>query len=234
LVVWNSWHGLDAPRARALANLAADVAVVPEAGRPTTWEFDGTATPSSHAWLDDAEAKGLAVLTFGEWRLQRVDEPTRVPWVLPVDVRGSTPFRLLAIWTVQREGWPSYETQVSEAIEAYGPELRDGSTVLAGDLNCVHQGMRLTQHRANVNTLRSSGVESAYHAAHGVDTGVEADATLYWHWNRESPFHCDLAFVPQLWTHNLGGVEVGRFDDWVAPRLSDHVPVIIDVDLPPG
>lgn len=231
LVIWNCCNGLDQKRAEGLDGLKPDVAVIPEAGQMLTWPLGIVPEPSGVEWHGETERKGLAVLTFGDWSVKLADEPARVPWVLPVDISGPASFRLLAIWTVQRPEWPDYPNQVHQAIEAYGPELADGTTVLAGDFNCSPQTQDNRQHLVNVTTLEGLGMRSAFHATHDTAPGTDEPGTLFWQWRQDQPFHCDFGFVPESWTKGLQ-VEVGSFDDWVASRLSDHVPVIIDIELP--
>ena len=56
--------------------------------------------------------------------------------------------------------------------------------------------------------------------------------TLSWRWSESAWYDCDLGFVPTAWVPNINLIEVGTFANWVAPRISGHVPVIDDIDLP--
>jgi endonuclease/exonuclease/phosphatase family metal-dependent hydrolase len=47
---------------------------------------------------------------------------------------------------------------------------------------------------------------------------------------RLKPFHIDYIFVPKLW--KLRSVEVGSFES--GGRLSDHVPLVVDVNIGSG
>ncbi len=38
--------------------------------------------------------------------------------------------------------------------------------------------------------------------------------------------------MPLEWYSRLREIEVGAFDAWVGKGLSDHVPLIVDVDVP--
>jgi len=38
--------------------------------------------------------------------------------------------------------------------------------------------------------------------------------------------------MPLDWCSHLKEVEVGTFDAWVSKRLSFHVPLVVDVDVP--
>jgi hypothetical protein len=233
LVVWNCWGGLTGDRAERLLALRPDVAIVPEAGEVAAWPMGSGLASSGYEWQGEVQAKGLAVMTFGEWTLRRSAEPPRVPWVLPVHIDGPSPFRLLGIWTVQRPEWPSYASQVEQAIAAYEDELSTGMAVLAGDFNCSAQTRDPRPHLANVERLESLEMVSGYHAVNGIEPGHEPSGTLYWRWQQAAPFHCDFAFLPASWIKHVTSATVGDFDTWVGAKVSDHVPVIIEVDLPP-
>ncbi len=43
--------------------------------------------------------------------------------------------------------------------------------------------------------------------------------------------HIDAVTVPTNLLGNVSNVEVGSSDDWVATRLSDHVPITIDLGI---
>lgn len=229
LVIWNCWGGLDSARATRLAELQPDVAVVCEAGDTLLWPED-LDEPTSFVWKGSNPSKGLATLSFGDWTLTPFDEPPRCPWVSALTVAGPRTFQLLAVWTVEAPDRPGYTAQVAEAISAYRAELASGAMVLAGDLNCSPQTANPHPHLANVSALQALGLDSAYHLAQDLDHGEETEGTLYWRWSRDAPFHCDLAFIPATWRNTLTAARVGSYTDWVEPRVSDHVPLIIDVD----
>jgi len=221
IVVWNCCQRSNA-KLPLLEALRPDVAVVPESQSPTA-----ASDPTRHVAQGPNAAKCLSVFSFGATTLNALE--TQLPWVLPVAVQGVDPFLLLAVWTVQRSGSPSYAKQVSIAIDTYEDELADGSAVLAGDFNCAGNTSDPKHHLRNVDRLRELGMHSAYHDLHGFEAGSEPVGTLYWRWKENAPFHCDLAFIPKAWTERLISVEVGTFDDWVAAGHSDHCPVTIEL-----
>ena len=45
-------------------------------------------------------------------------------------------------------------------------------------------------------------------------------------------YHVDYCFMPLDWCSHLREVEVGEFDAWIGKGLSDHVPLVVDVDVP--
>jgi len=57
----------------------------------------------SFAWKGRYPRKGLGVFGCNGWRLEPAEEPTPVPWVLPLrvfDPTGAEACLLLATWTV--------------------------------------------------------------------------------------------------------------------------------------
>lgn len=232
LVTWNCWNGLDQVRGSYLHGLAPDLAVLPEATeRPV--RPDG-ADAGTYLWRGVIPNKGLGVAAFGATSIRPASaDLKRVEWVLPVEVTaGDRSFLLLAIWTVRGEGRPSYAKQLAMAIDAYEPELTAGRAVLAGDVNCSSNTSDPRPFLRSVDRLQELGMVSAYHSHRGVDPSPADPGTLFWQWSEQKPFHCDLVFVPASWAASITDVEVGAYADWVAPRVSDHVPVIVDVAEP--
>jgi hypothetical protein len=45
-------------------------------------------------------------------------------------------------------------------------------------------------------------------------------------------YHVDYCFLPLEWCSHLREVEVATKDAWVGKGLSDHVPLIVDLDVP--
>jgi exodeoxyribonuclease III len=169
-------------------------------------------------------------VTAPGWSLKPVDDSPRVDWALAVRIDGPVEFLLVGVWTVQQQGWPSYTQQITATIDAYRDELASGRAVLAGDFNCWAGGAKTAEHLANVEQLETLGMVSAYHEQRGRSHGDEPDPTLYWRFQQAQPFHCDFIFLPHSWISALEQVAVGGFDEWVNPKISDHVPIIADVD----
>jgi endonuclease/exonuclease/phosphatase family metal-dependent hydrolase len=56
--------------------------------------------------------------------------------------------------------------------------------------------------------------------------GRKASNPLFYR-HQDKPFHIDYVFVPK--SSRLRSVEVGSFPEW--GHLSDHVPVVVDLDI---
>jgi hypothetical protein len=231
---WNCRQGVDRKR-EAFARLGVDVLVVPECmSRPRMAEELGVA----FCWRGSYPAKGLGVFAFNGWSLEAVTLSEDLPWVLPVTATspdGAREVVVLAVWTVAggNHGRLSYAGQVGRVIDVWENELRDGLTVMAGDLNCSAQGPSSGPHRENVRRLHQLGVRSAYHHHTGDVHGEERAMTLRWfgRGSVESRYHCDFVFVSSRLLGGIEQVDVGSIHEWVASGLSDHCPVSVSLRL---
>src|SRR4051812_25584498 len=101
IVTWNCNMKAQA-KLPELLKLRPDVAVLPECAAPEIVAARSVyAAASSHAWIGQHSIKGLAVLTFGAYTLER-SQPAGIAtgnFALPVHVRGPVSFNLLALWT---------------------------------------------------------------------------------------------------------------------------------------
>ena len=86
-------------------------------------------------------------------------------------------------------------------------------------------------HTAEV--LDSLGLASVYHQVTDEAFGKESTPTIYWRdRTKDGPtYHIDYVFAPQQWLRKVSSIEVGRFEDWCGSKLSDHVPLTVDLDL---
>lgn len=216
----------------AIDELGCDILVVQECGENVVRSFDGSAQ-----WKGLLPAKGHAVLTTRDWKLELVDDWQ--PWVLPVRaVRESDGFALtvLGVWTVKRPGFPSYQHQFAATIDRYEEVLRAGPVVLAGDLNASAQlTTSRVQHEANLTRLENLGLRSAFHHHHQRAHGAELDMTLRWIGPGSTPyqFHCDFIFLTADLQEQVRAVEVGGMPVWVDSKRSDHCPVVVDLGSGP-
>jgi exodeoxyribonuclease-3 len=225
--------------------LSPDIAVIAECADLATLraKFGSQVPFSDAAWVGRSPHKGLAVFAFGDFSLvPHAGTDPSLEWILPVHVDGPTPFHLLAVWAMNHRARnakdnPAVVPQPAAALRQYAAWLESGPTVLAGDFNHNVIWDRRGSTRNHTQTLaacKESGLVSAYHLATGEDQGAETTATLYWRDRRRDGhrYHVDYTFIPEGWGHLLQNVQVGDFEDWVAPGLSDHVPLIVDIARP--
>ena len=43
----------------------------------------------------------------------------------------------------------------------------------------------------------------------------------------------NYVFMPEEWANRAFTLMVGRYQDWIEPRLSDHVPLVLEITTPP-
>jgi len=247
IVAWNICQPRDRERNQAaLSRLRPDIAVIAERRR------DLEAPAGCSVWVgeDSNKNKGLAVLSFGDYRatLHPAYDPA-IRWAAPVLVTAPHSFFLLAIWTMK-----PYRRSLQDALDRYHELLTDGPAVVAGDLNassasmfrmrggarCAAYGDSNRQRDANLY-LGDLPLISAYHKFFKEAPGAERQATLHhlFKENKRSIFsqnkiyHYDFCFISESWSGSLESVRVGKYKEWVArgSRFSDHVPLTVDLSL---
>jgi endonuclease/exonuclease/phosphatase family metal-dependent hydrolase len=227
LVTWNVCDGFTRKFGH-LERLKPDIAVLQEV-RPGCLAYAGLSDRA--IWIGDEGQKGLVAVSYGEWTLARALLDVNERWFVPIVAsNGATKIHLVAVW-------------VDSSSECGPPtlralkELRDfiaaAPTILAGDFNqCVAMDARKGPGRRFADVLSAIeglGLESAWHATSGEKQGEESAATLFWTWNAERKFHIDFVFHSQSLT--VGRAAIGTYENYVAAKISDHVPITVDFAL---
>lgn len=245
IVVWNCRMSLQR-KLGALLKLEPDIAVVPEAGDMTSPAAAAILAERGldYEWIGGRPTKGLGVLARGDYRIERAfDGLDDLEWILPLRVSGvKTPFTLMAVWAMNHRAsnrlpGDGYLRQVDRAVHRYPDRLPPGSTVVAGDFNnAVQWDVARRAHlegnfAVTAAHLEEIGLVSAYHTATRRAFGDEPDHTFY---QRDKSglrsYHIDYCFIPSEWGSGVE-VTVGTYDDWVGSGLSDHAPLIVDVNV---
>jgi exodeoxyribonuclease-3 len=241
LVAWNCNMALHRKLA-ALMALRPDVAVLSECASPErlTERLGEGALDGASVWIGANHDKGLAVLAFNGYRARLADEVYRrsLRFIAPVRIDGPTSFNLLAVWAqnlsdgIRRKRQPGpLRLALTRDYRAF---LGEGPAIVAGDFNNNIFWDRpgyLINHARTVTLLENYGLVSAYHHARGEAQGAETEPTLYWRDRlKDGPtYHIDYVFLPRAWTASMREMSVGNFEDWCGARLSDHVPLVVDV-----
>ncbi|HJQ97505.1 MAG TPA: hypothetical protein VJ826_04270 [Candidatus Polarisedimenticolaceae bacterium] len=200
--------------------LDPDVLVVPECACPQVLlrRVPGLA-PASMVWSGRSPSKGLAVISFGCWRVATSEEhDARGLTTIAATVRGPFDFRLAAVWAVAGAVEP-----LPRALERLGPFLSAGPSAVAGDFNDT-----LAPRGPVLHQLGLLGFDSAYHRLRRVSFGGEREPTLYLRRREGLRRHRDLVFLDATLAASLRAVEVGSKEFW--SRASDHVPVVAVID----
>lgn len=233
LVEWNC-RSKFAGKLAALEALGPDVAVLSEAPLANPRPSD-TLTEGALSWASVGEFsfKGLAVAGFGD--VLAVAAPAAGSGTWSVVAMHPAGFQVIGIWSCPpTASGRSYGIEVLDTLEAHAESIATTPTVIAGDFNIEFGGAedhRIHSFAQVVDRMAELGLVSAYHAWAGVEHGAEPVKTHFYRTHEAEGFHIDFVFVPASWVSRLRSVEVGSHRDWVATGLSDHVPIVVDVDL---
>jgi exodeoxyribonuclease-3 len=226
----------------ALLRLRPDIAIICECAEPQRLAaFGGLNSLSGDpVWIGDNRNKGLAVFTFNGYAARLADTfyPT-LRHVAPVHITGPAECNLLAVWAQNGSGGVSRKYQLGplrRALSKYKHFLIERPSLVAGDFNnnvfWHRPGWRINHVNA-VASLKKLGLVSAYHELRGEPQGSESVPTLYWRdRTKDGPaYHIDFAFLPLQLLTRVRELTVGTYEDWCGAGLSDHVPILVDVDL---
>jgi exodeoxyribonuclease-3 len=241
LVVWNCNMALHRKIDAVLA-LQPDVAVISECAQPLQLAAKSTSDwfETEPVWIGRNPHKGLGVFAFNGVcvALSATYDP-KLRYIAPIKITGSARFNMLAVWAQNASAGVTRKHQsgpLRRALNRYRPLLTPGPAVIAGDWNSNaiwdKPGWRIN-HMTKVRILNDLDIVSAYHAVTGEEHGKETMPTLYWRDRREDgpTYHIDFGFIPRLWVPRISRFEIGTFADWCGNGLSDHVPIILDIDL---
>ena len=241
IVAWNCSMALHR-KAEALLCLKPDIAIVSECAQPDIMCSRATVNwlEAEPIWIGNNPNKGLGVFTFNGYAAALNDTfHHTLRYIAPVRITGPVNFNLLAVWAQNASGGNIRKHQAGplrRALTKYRDFLSDADTVVAGDLNNNIQwdrpGWRIN-HQTVVDRLYGHGIVSAYHAITGEAQGHETIPTHYWRDRKKDgpTYHLDYIFLPQPWLGNVSRYNVGTFEDWCGSGLSDHVAMVVDVDL---
>ncbi len=226
----------------AVLSLRPDVAVICECAEPRRLAAFGGLEGLSGApvWVGDNRHKGLAVFTCNGYSA-RLSEPfyPRLRHVAPVHISGPAECNLLAVWAQNGSAGMNRKHQLGplrRALTKYRAFLSERPSIVAGDLNnnvfWHRQGWRINHGNA-VACLAKLGLLSAYHELRGEQQGGETVPTLYWRDRKKDgpSYHIDYVFLDRRLLARVRELSIGSYEDWCGSGLSDHVPIVVDLEL---
>ena len=227
IVTWNCRGGFHR-KTEALLGLHPDVAIVQECAPPSKWMH--TCRGWHAIWHGADSPIGVGILA-PEGSALSLGAPltNEIRCFLPAHVQAAASFGILGCWTKQgRPGQRSYVGQLALALDEYADFLASQPCLVVGDLNsnAIWDRGKPWQHLAVTERLRMLRLVSIYHHFFREEHGYERLPT-YRH-NTGQPFHLDYCFLPEAWLNHVRTVSVGE-DEWL--RLSDHRPLVVDIDL---
>ena len=222
IATWNCARGPWSTKREAAEALRADITVITEA--PRAAEREGL------LWFGNQYGQnGTTVLAAPGYQIHALPVADGVPCVNPVRITGSHEFTLLLVWTWPAAPFKNYKEPLLAGLNAY--RGLPAPFVLAGDFNgntIFDRPRSRLAWRTCFAAVEEFDVISAYHTFFGEAYGSETRPTQYQTRKASMPFHLDYVFVPSQWRSLLRDVRVPGFAEFT---LSDHRPVIVDVDL---
>jgi hypothetical protein len=228
IVAWNCC-GSFASNFGHLLDLDFDVAVVAECSPLEVDEMLGRTITHALVQPITGGRKHLGIFARAPWVVRPLKGVPSRPYLLPMAVEGPIPFSLLGFWAGSPELYGAYASQLHAVATEVLPDI-EGPVVLAGDCNAPIAGT-VSAHARNVRVLEGHGLVSAFTAARGGEVDEAAEPTYFHHRKREPGFHIDHVFLPRAWADDRMSMQIGRFDEWVTSGRSDHVPLVVDVDV---
>lgn len=225
LVAWNCRLGLT-DKSQSLRELTPDLAIVAEVKSGEAQLFG-----ANYAWTGNEGALGLALFGFNGWTLDKVYEAPDRHVLAAKARRGSEQVLLVGVWTlpIGRD----YVAPLVRAWSALSPLLK-GDVIVAGDFNanpvwderCRVQ--RQEMFAPFIGRLHQAGLRSLWHERNGEVHGDEKTPTFYWYLHENKPFHIDYVFASGALRRRAQGMTIGTYNDWIATKRSDHVPIIVE------
>ena len=97
---------------------------------------------------------------------------------------------------------------------------------MAGDFNANPVWKTKPSFEDARTRLLDCGLASLWHERSGELHGAETAATLFWRWDETHSFHIDYVFASEGLRERCSGMTIGTYQDWVASKISDHVPLV--------
>jgi endonuclease/exonuclease/phosphatase family metal-dependent hydrolase len=220
-------------KAPSIAAYRPDVLAVQELTRlDTLSEVAGSEQPSfrNHDDLATQWQRGLGLFSFTGLEIEAVDAADHSSSFRRYRARHQgLEFQVVSLWTwPMQERVDNYKQAIQGALR-YRDWLVAAPTVVLGDFN-DNASYRTTNWPALLEAFMPLGLVSAYHTWTGEEFGHETNSTHFHRRSATSRWHVDYCFIPEVWSPRLTSVRVGSHDEW--GKLSDHMPVIVDIHLP--
>lgn len=231
IVTWNCRIGGFRWKAEHIAPLRPDVLAVQEvshrdevlcfAGEPQPTYCDRVSLPGPN--------RGVGLYSYTGTTLTRVD-PSDVLYGFHLykAQRGDLQFQVVAVWTSYTQAKETRYMQAHDGLRRYADWIAQRPTVILGDFN-NNGSFKSGDWWDLLELAQPLGLVSAYHHHFQQEFGKETLPTHFFRNKEDARFHLDYVFLPEAWAEHITRVEVGTYEDWHA--LSDHVPVIVDLDL---
>jgi hypothetical protein len=193
--------------------------------------FEGEVQPTYRDRLCDPAfpRRAAAMFSYSETELRAVDLAEPMYSFRRYEARrGSLEFQVIGVWPFATKSVETSYRQAHDGLTRHADWIRQRPTVILGDFNANARftGKNWSQLQ---DLTQSLGLVSAYHHHFNESFGAETRPTHFHRGKEAAAFHLDYCFLPSEWTQAIRKVEVGAYAVW--HKLSDHVPLVIDLDL---
>lgn len=234
IITWNCRYGFSKEKIDYIAELHPDLLVIQEC-------MESDMIECKKVWLnvdwygDHLEfskyRKGgdLGIGIFSNKYTFSISEfhNTAIRYVVPYKVKiENTEIYLFSVWTKTEGCKEPYIGQINEALNypEYQPLL--DNSIFIGDFNAN----KIWDIKENVSSfenalsdIKSHNLKSVYHTFTNEKFGQENQATSY---QSQGNYHIDYCFVPN--SIKVNNVKLLEFEK---TKISDHLPMIIDISL---
>lgn len=210
----------------ALSHENVDAFVLPECANK-----DKTNIPEEYIfyWTGDYDNKGLGVIVSNK-RKHIIPSCYKENLSYAIPVLFDDEYLLLAVWPTIIKGKTSnsYIDLLLDILEYYQPYIDKYKTVIIGDYNIIStpskpQGKK--QHSTDIfDWMKQHNLLSAHHTMLKEEYGNESSPSYYHMYRENSKFFIDYAFT------NAEIIDYKLFSWNETNRMSDHVPVVLEVN----
>ena len=233
IVSWNSKVGFSTEKAKYIKSYNADLYVIQECAETNLDELE-TYFSNRTFYCDYVDSKYGVGLFSEKFNFEILSEHNNsFRYIVPYRIFNKEyEFILFAIWTKNKDKKNreiEYTEQTWKAItnDDYQKYLK-GSVIMIGDFNSTNKLKQKPPHSQLIGKLKEYGLESAYHKYHNCMDCDEITPTLFWTMNKDKKYHCDFCFVSS--DYRVKNIIIESAEIWEKHKLSDHCPLIIDIE----
>jgi endonuclease/exonuclease/phosphatase family metal-dependent hydrolase len=239
IVTWNCKFGFNEQKYEFIKKYDADLYLIQECLKN---DFDVLKNLEKYhsIYCDNIDSKYGVGLFSDKFQFKLLDKHNpQFRYIVPYIVFDeSKEFIVFLVWTKDKDENGKkieYTEQIWKAIN-YDPYIKyfSGSVIIAGDFNSnnywenEYKAKKVHSHNDIILKLKEYGIESAYHNYFNCNNGNENDPTLLWMMKKEQKFHIDYCFISK--NYKIKNVEIGSISEWEESKLSDHCPIIVDIE----
>ena len=240
IVSWNCKFGFSEQKMEYIKKYDADLYIIQECIEKDFENIKKIFTNYSF-FCDDIESKYGVGLFSNKYNFKILPEHNKkYRYIVPYKIfDDNSQFVLFSIWTKDKDENNKkieYTEQTWNAInfDDYCKYL-SGPVILIGDFNSNnfwdknYISKKVHSHNNIIEKLLEYNIESAYHKFNNCINGNEKDPTLLWQMDVNKKFHIDYCFTSNDFT--IKNVNIGSIKEWEENKLSDHCPLIIELEL---